>query len=252
MEYLVTVETGDEGSCTYSRFLWVNTPPEVADTDLRTSEGAQESAPRIKNIYYCGPVFSLETSLYRNRREWLFSCYGVGFFSYLTPCPVHFTFTYVADSKAVLPAQDVVLSFRVMELVPWWAFPMNVTGYEIWLRVEFSVFHPNFLLFPHSLSCQKKWQSCRLCSLMDCGLPGTSVRGFLQARILEWIAVPLLQGIVPTQGSNPGLPHCRRILYRLSHQGTRSPAKRCHQSLSLDIRERFCQAVLWPDILGEN
>ena len=29
----------------------------------------------------------------------------------------------------------------------------------------------------------------------------------------------LLQGIFPTQGSNVGLPHCRRILYHLSHQG---------------------------------
>ena len=29
----------------------------------------------------------------------------------------------------------------------------------------------------------------------------------------------LLQGIFPTQGSNPGLPHWRQILYRLSHQG---------------------------------
>ena len=30
----------------------------------------------------------------------------------------------------------------------------------------------------------------------------------------------LLQGIFPTQGSNPGLLHCRRILYQLSHQGS--------------------------------
>ena len=30
----------------------------------------------------------------------------------------------------------------------------------------------------------------------------------------------LLQGIFPTQGSKPGCPHCRRILYRLSHQGS--------------------------------
>ena len=29
----------------------------------------------------------------------------------------------------------------------------------------------------------------------------------------------LLQGIFPTQGSNPGLPHCRWILYQLSHKG---------------------------------
>ena len=28
----------------------------------------------------------------------------------------------------------------------------------------------------------------------------------------------LLQGIFPTQGSNPGLPHCRQIVYHLSHQ----------------------------------
>ena len=31
-------------------------------------------------------------------------------------------------------------------------------------------------------------------------------------------SLSLLQGIFPTQGSNPGLPHCRRILYQLSHQ----------------------------------
>ena len=30
----------------------------------------------------------------------------------------------------------------------------------------------------------------------------------------------LLQRIFPTQGSNPGLPHCRQTLYRLSHQGS--------------------------------
>ena len=30
----------------------------------------------------------------------------------------------------------------------------------------------------------------------------------------------LLQGIFPTQGLNPGLPHCRQILYQLSHRGS--------------------------------
>ena len=30
----------------------------------------------------------------------------------------------------------------------------------------------------------------------------------------------LCQGIFPTQGSNPGLPHCRQILYQLSHKGS--------------------------------
>ena len=30
----------------------------------------------------------------------------------------------------------------------------------------------------------------------------------------------LLQGILPTQGLNPGLPHCRQMLYHLCHQGS--------------------------------
>ena len=46
------------------------------------------------------------------------------------------------------------------------------------------------------------------------------VHGILQARILEWVAFTLLQGIFPTQGSNPGLPHHRQILYQLSHKGS--------------------------------
>ena len=35
---------------------------------------------------------------------------------------------------------------------------------------------------------------------MDCGPPGSSIHGILQARILDWVA--LLQGIFQTQGSN--------------------------------------------------
>ena len=58
-------------------------------------------------------------------------------------------------------------------------------------------------------------QSCpTLCDHM-----GYAVHEILQARILEWVALSLLEGIFPTQGRNPGLPHCRRILYHLSHQG---------------------------------
>ena len=33
-------------------------------------------------------------------------------------------------------------------------------------------------------------------------------------------SLSLLQGIFPTQRLNPGLPHCRRILYQLSHKGS--------------------------------
>ena len=46
-----------------------------------------------------------------------------------------------------------------------------------------------------------------LCDLMDCGPPGSSVQGILQARILEWAAISFSQEIFLTQGSNPRLPH---------------------------------------------
>ena len=38
-------------------------------------------------------------------------------------------------------------------------------------------------------------QSClTLCDPMDCSLPGSSVHGSLQARILEWVAMPCTRG----------------------------------------------------------
>ena len=56
-------------------------------------------------------------------------------------------------------------------------------------------------------------QSCpTLCDPVDCSLPGSSVYGILQARILEWVTISFSRGIFPTQGSNPGLPHWRQTL----------------------------------------
>ena len=53
-----------------------------------------------------------------------------------------------------------------------------------------------------------------LCNPMD-----YRVHRIIQARILEWVSCSFLQGIFWTQGSNPGLPHCRWIPYQLSHKG---------------------------------
>ena len=53
---------------------------------------------------------------------------------------------------------------------------------------------------------------------MDCRLPGSSIHGISQARILEWAAISL--GIVPTQGLNLGLLHCGQTVYCLSHRGS--------------------------------
>ena len=55
-----------------------------------------------------------------------------------------------------------------------------------------------------------------LCDPVDCSAPGSSVHGILQARILEWVAVPSSRGIFLTQGLNLHLLrllHCRWILY---------------------------------------
>ena len=43
--------------------------------------------------------------------------------------------------------------------------------------------------------CAKLLQSClTLCDPMDCSLPGSSVHGISQARILEWVAMPSSRG----------------------------------------------------------
>ena len=50
----------------------------------------------------------------------------------------------------------------------------------------------------------------------DCSSPGSSVHGILQARILEWVAMPSSREIFLTQGSKLcllRLLHCRWILY---------------------------------------
>ena len=53
------------------------------------------------------------------------------------------------------------------------------------------------------LYCAKSLQSCPiLYDPMDCSPPGFSVHRILQARILEWDAMPSSRGIFPTQGSN--------------------------------------------------
>ena len=43
--------------------------------------------------------------------------------------------------------------------------------------------------------CAKSLQSCpTLCDPVNCSLPGSSVQGIFQARIPEWMAVPLSRG----------------------------------------------------------
>ena len=64
-------------------------------------------------------------------------------------------------------------------------------------------------------------QSCpSLCDPMNYSLPGSPVHGDSPGQNTGVGCHAFLQGIVPAQGLNPGLPHCRQILYHLSHQGS--------------------------------
>ena len=73
---------------------------------------------------------------------------------------------------------------------------INKPGRQPWSEVKVAQSRPT--LWPHGL--HSPWNS-----------PGQNTGvGSLS----------LLQGIFPTQGSNPGLLHCTRILYQLSHKGS--------------------------------
>ena len=66
-------------------------------------------------------------------------------------------------------------------------------------------------------------KSCLTRDPIDCSLPGFSVHGILQTRLLEWETIPFSRGSsggLKTQGLNPGLLHCRRILCHLNLQGS--------------------------------
>ena len=88
---------------------------------------------------------------------------------------------------------------------------------------------PRGMLFSHKKSlvaqiCEWTKTTCvllqsglTLCDPVDCSLPGSSVHGIFQARILRWVAISFSGGIFLTQGSNPCALQlagfCRWILY---------------------------------------
>ena len=88
----------------------------------------------------------------------------------------------------------------------------------------------------------KSLQSClTLCDPMDCNLPGSFCPWGSPGKNIGVGCHAFLQGIFPTQGSNPGLLNCRWILYCLSHQGnpffSRGMGKylevKCHDAYNL-------------------
>ena len=90
-------------------------------------------------------------------------------------------------------------------------------------------------------------QSClTLCDPMDCSLPGSSVHGDSPGKNSGVGCHALLQGIVPTQGSNPCLLYGTQILYRLSH----------HESPILDsfivVRVNQCNSLWYTGTLFQS
>ena len=107
---------------------------------------------------------------------------------------------------------------------------------------------------------------------MDCSPPGSSVHGILQAECegkvkvahscptlcdpmdpMEFFmpeywsgSLSLLQGIFPTQGWNPGLPHCRRILYQLSHKGSLSHQGSPQRDIQIRSVAQSCPTLCDP------
>ena len=81
--------------------------------------------------------------------------------------------------------------------------------------------------------CVKSLQSCpTLCSPMDCGPPGSSVHGILQARILEWTAMPSSRGSSqPRDQAHISFVSCigRWVLYHYSYLESLSSRNISHQ-----------------------
>ena len=92
----------------------------------------------------------------------------------------------------------------------------NVITHNLIWRMLYSIICYNHYFIDRKV---KVTRSCRtLCNPMDCSLLGSSVHGDSPGKNTGVGCHALLQGIFPIQGFNPGLLHCRQILYYLSHQ----------------------------------
>ena len=70
----------------------------------------------------------------------------------------------------------------------------------------------------HAILCIFALSYLTLCDPMDCSPPCSSVYGDSPGKNTGVSCHSLLQGVFPTQGSNPSLLHCRQSLFHLSYQ----------------------------------
>ena len=94
-------------------------------------------------------------------------------------------------------------------------------------------------------------QSClTLCDPMNCSPPGTSVYGDSTGKNTRVACHALLKGIIPTQGSNPGLLHCRQSLSEPPGKTKSTPRALPHPGI--ELRSSALQAdSLTTELLGK-
>ena len=96
-------------------------------------------------------------------------------------------------------------------------------------------------------------QSClTLCDPVDCSPPGSSVHGVIPARILQWVALFLLQGNIPDPGikpespaltgrffttETPGTPQMRKLKPKRTNTETPTPVSTIAECLDVKDRE---------------
>ena len=108
-------------------------------------------------------------------------------------------------SEVWLRGQDPITQSRPK------SFPSDQLHVRLLWPLEGSGFSLCFSFLTHQFSSVA--QSClTFCDPMNCSTPSSSVHGDSPGKNTGMVCHALLQVIFPTQGLNPGLPHCRRIL----------------------------------------
>ena len=99
------------------------------------------------------------------------------------------------------------------------------------------------------VSCK---ESClTLCDPMDCSPPGSSVHGILQQEHCSGSPFPS-PGDLPNPGIKPGLLHCRRILYCLSHRNIEGSNLLADHEISVASYNRSFFSPQWNRILQKS
>ena len=147
---------------------------------------------------------------------------------------IHHVPTQAHSTVSQTSLQWITSSLLFVHPAHWWAAVYGVTQSRTWLKrlsssstsVEASSTSLRNVLscvIIFTCVCVKSFQSCpALCDTMDGSLPGSSVDGIFQARILEWVAMPSSRGL-PDPGIKLVSLTSPASSYTLIHKRTAKP-----------------------------